>query len=146
MVDNSSIKKNIYRFRKAKGLTQEEMASRIGTSVTHYRNIESGKTWLISPVVGKIADVLGIGEDAILTGNGKFLYGGILEDEPSPYSCRGNDMGGKIAQLQSELSVRMEREAGLKARIDEMNRYIGDLRSTIEILKRAKGFENPEKI
>ena len=145
-MDNSSSKKNIYRFRKAKGFTQEEMANRIGTSVTHYRNIESGKTWLISPIVGKIADVLGVDEDDLLTGNGRGMYEGVLEEDPVPYSGNSNTMNLRLMQLQAELSESREREEDFKERIDEMESYIGDLRSTIEILKRAKGFENPEKI
>ncbi len=141
-MDNSSVKKNIYHFRKAKGFTQEEMASRIGTSVTHYRNIESGKTWLISPVVGRIAVALGIGEDELLTGDGAGRSS--LEDEPASYGSSASDR--EIVQLRTQLSDSREREAGFRERIDEMSLYIKDLRSTIEILKRVKGFENPEKI
>lgn len=142
-MDNSSIKKNIYRFRKAKGFTQEEMASQIGTSVTHYRNIESGKTWLISPVVGKIADVLGVDEDDLLIGD---VPGGVLKEDPVPYCGKDGPISLKLMELQDELSGSLEREEEFRERIDEMKLYIGDLRSTIEILKRVKGFENPEKI
>ena len=67
-MDNNSIKDTIYRFRKAKGYTQEDMAARLGTSVTTYRSIESGKTNLIHPMVKKISEVLDISEEALLAG------------------------------------------------------------------------------
>ncbi len=143
-MDNSSVKKNIYRFRKAKGFTQEEMAGRIGISVTHYRNIESGRTWLISPLVGRIAEALGIDTDELLKRDDAGRGGGVLEDESS--SAYGRDVDLTLARLQTELSGSREREADCRERIREMDGYIGDLRSTIEILKRVKGFENPEKI
>ena len=41
-MDNNSIKENIRKIRKSKGLTQEEMAHRMGISLTAYRDLEKG--------------------------------------------------------------------------------------------------------
>ena len=41
-MDNTSIKNNIRKIRKARKFTQEEMAHKLGISVTAYRDFEKG--------------------------------------------------------------------------------------------------------
>ena len=43
-MDNSSIKDNIRKVRKARKLTQEELADRLDISLTAYRDLEKGDT------------------------------------------------------------------------------------------------------
>ena len=57
-MDNNSVKENIARIRKASGISQTEMAERLGMSRTAYRNLEKGDTRLISETMEKIAAVL----------------------------------------------------------------------------------------
>ena len=43
-MDNNSIKKNIRHIRKSRKITQEEMAHKLGISLTAYRDLEKGNT------------------------------------------------------------------------------------------------------
>ena len=128
-MNNSSIKKNIRHFRKAKGYTQEEMAKKIGISETHYRNIEKGSTILISPVLGPMTDI----HD-------------VLEDEEVPYMTQNAYLTNRLRIAKDALSEYQAKNKSLERDISEKELSIEDLRSAVRILKRAKGFENPEKI
>ena len=47
-MDNASIKENIFRIRTEKGLSQDEMARKLGVVRNTYRKIEKGDIRLIS--------------------------------------------------------------------------------------------------
>lgn len=67
-MDNISIKDNIRKFRKSRGLTQEEMAHRVGISLTAYRDIERGKTAILNTHVEELAEHLEISPEEIVLG------------------------------------------------------------------------------
>ena len=67
-MDNASIKSNIEKFRKASGISQSEMAERLGLSRTAYRNIEKGKTRLLSDILKRIAEELGKTTEELMLG------------------------------------------------------------------------------
>lgn len=120
-MDNNSIKNNIYRFRKAKGYTQEEMASRLGTSVTTYRSIESGKTNLIHPMVHKIADVLEISEEDLFINTGSSEKKYVLEDGGIPYMAR---------KPESDIVVRTT--GNYETRLRQADAEIGSLKDLLK--------------
>ena len=60
------IGQQIRKHRKAQGLSQEQLAERIGISVTHMSHIETGSTKLSLPVLADIADVLEVSADDLL--------------------------------------------------------------------------------
>ena len=60
------IGQQIRRFRKAQGLSQEELAERIDVSVTHMSHIETGNTKLSLPVLVEITNALDISADDLL--------------------------------------------------------------------------------
>lgn len=68
-MDNNSIKENISRRRKELGLSQSEVAEKIGVSRNSYRSIEKGKTRLVSEFVAPLADVLDISMEELLFGS-----------------------------------------------------------------------------
>ena len=141
-MNNSSIKKNIRHFRKAKGYTQEQMAKKLGISETHYRNIENGSTVLLSQIVGKIAECLGINEDSLILGPLPDIQG-VLEDEEAPYMTRSAYLVRRLELAESAISEYQAKTESLEKDISEKALCIEDLRSTVRVLKRAKGFENP---
>lgn len=61
------IGQRIRRYRKACGLSQEQLAEQAAISPTHMSHIETGSTKLSLPVFIKIADVLSIQTDALLS-------------------------------------------------------------------------------
>lgn len=61
------IGQRIRRYRKACGLSQEQLAGRVGISVTHMSHIETGNTKLSLPVLVKLANELSVSTDALIT-------------------------------------------------------------------------------
>ncbi len=60
------IGEKIRGYRKAKNLSQENLAERVGISVTHLSHIETGNTKLSLPVFVAIAQALEIQTDDLL--------------------------------------------------------------------------------
>lgn len=65
-MDYYKIGQNIRKYRKLCGLSQEELAERVGISVTHMSHIETGNTKLSLPVLVDLSAVLGVGTDTLL--------------------------------------------------------------------------------
>ena len=65
-MDYFKIGQKIRKYRKAEGLSQEELAERIGISVTHMSHIETGNTKLSLPFFVEIANVLDVQTDDLL--------------------------------------------------------------------------------
>ena len=65
-MDYFTIGQQIRKYRKAHGLSQEQLAEEIGISVTHMSHIETGNTKLSLAVFAKIASVLDVQTDVLL--------------------------------------------------------------------------------
>lgn len=65
-MDYFEIGQRIRKYRKAHNLSQEELAEKIGISVTHMSHIETGNTKLSLPVFVDIASVLEVQTDDLL--------------------------------------------------------------------------------
>lgn len=65
-MDYYKIGQKIRKFRKAQGLSQEELAEKIGISATHMSHIETGNTKLSLPVFVDIARTLDVQTDDLL--------------------------------------------------------------------------------
>lgn len=65
-MDYYLIGQRIRKYRKAKGLSQEQLAERAGISVPHMSHIETGNTKLSLPVLVEIAAALEVQTDDLL--------------------------------------------------------------------------------
>lgn len=65
-MDYSRIGQRIRNFRKARGLSQEELAEKVNISTTHMSHIETGATKLSLPVFVDLAEALGVRADELL--------------------------------------------------------------------------------
>ena len=66
-MNNYEIGQRIRRYRKEKGLSQEQLAEKVNISVTHMSHIETGNTKLSLPVLVDIAGVLQVKTDDLLS-------------------------------------------------------------------------------
>lgn len=66
-MDYYLIGQRIRQYRKAKGLSQEELAEKINISTTHMSHIETANTKLSLPVFVDIVEALGIKADDLLS-------------------------------------------------------------------------------
>lgn len=65
-MDYNAIGQRIKRMRKARGLSQENLAEFAEISTVHMSHIETGKTKLSLPVIVAIADALAVRVDSLL--------------------------------------------------------------------------------
>ncbi len=65
-MDYYKIGQRIRKIRKACGLSQEELAEKVGISVTHMSHIETGNTKLSLPVLVDISKILQVSTDELL--------------------------------------------------------------------------------
>ena len=68
-MDYYKIGQRIRKYRKAHGLSQEELAERVDISTTHMSHIETGNTKLSLPVLVDIAAALEVRTDDLLNDN-----------------------------------------------------------------------------
>ena len=62
-----AIGQRIRKYRKAKGLSQEQLAEKINISITHLSHIETGNTKLSLPVFVDLAKALEVQADDLLS-------------------------------------------------------------------------------
>ena len=65
-MDYIKIGQNIRKFRKAHGLSQEELAEKVNISTTHMSHIETGSTKLSLPVLCDLSKALQVSTDDII--------------------------------------------------------------------------------
>lgn len=126
-MDNATIKENIRKIRKARRLTQEEMALHLGISVTAYRDLEKGNTSILNTNVHKIASFLDTPEEEIVLGyRPSQIEGSSLQEVQQEYSStlctlerRINDLEKLVASLEETIASKNEIISMLKKRLDE---------------------------
>ena len=100
-MDNTSIKNNIRRIRKARKITQEEIAHRLGISVTAYRDFEKGGTSIVNGNVMKLADLLETSTEELVLGyRPSQIEGTVLEDVRQEYGTKVSTLERRIADLE----------------------------------------------
>ena len=126
-MDNSSIKDNIRKIRKARKLTQEDMALQMGISLTAYRDFEKGSTSILNGNLHKIASLLNTPEEEIVLGyRPAQVEGANLQDVQAEYSekiglleRRIRDLEKLAAPQEEVISSKNEIITMLRKRLDE---------------------------
>ena len=100
-MDNSSIKDNIRKVRKARKLTQEELADRLDISLTAYRDLEKGNTTIVNSNVIRLAELLDTtAEELVLGYRPVQAPGKLLEDVRTEYNGKIETMERRISDLE----------------------------------------------
>lgn len=119
-MDNISIKDNIRKIRKERQLTQEEMAHRMGISVTAYRDLERGSTSIVNGHVMKLAELLETTAEEIVLGYTPVkMPESRLKEIKEEYDGRVEDLE-KEAQYLRKLVKSLEETIAAKNQIIEM--------------------------
>lgn len=134
-MDNNSIKENIRRIRKTRKLTQEEMAHRLGISITAYRDIERGSTSMMNSNISRIATHLETSAEEIVLGYHPIHTDGKkLEELTGNYTSRISVLEKQVRDLE-RLVKTLEETIASKNEIIENNKEI------ILMLKKELGKE-----
>lgn len=100
-MDNFTIKANIRKIRKRHRLTQEEMAHRLGISLTAYRDLEKGNTAMMNANVARIASLLETTTEELVLGYVPAqMQENTLEDVQEKYGSRISTMERRINDLE----------------------------------------------
>ena len=100
-MDNTSIKNNIRKTRKARKITQEEMAHLLGISVTAYRDFEKGGTSIMNGNITKVADLLKTSTEELVLGYRPSQIEGVaLEDIRKEYKGQIQVLERRVADLE----------------------------------------------
>ena len=125
-MDNISIKNNIRKIRKARRFTQEEMAHKLGISLTAYRDFEKGNTSILNGNLMKIASLLNTPTEEIVLGyRPAQIEGADLKEVQEEYS-------GKIRVLEKRIS-------DLEKLVSSYEEIIGSKNEIIHMLKKRLG-------
>ena len=100
-MDNISIKQNIRNIRKSRKLTQEDMAYKMGMSLTAYRDLEKGETSIVNANLIKVATLLETTTEELVLGyRPAQMEGPGLEDMKEEYSGKVHVLERRIADLE----------------------------------------------
>lgn len=125
-MDNRSIKQNIRSARKSRKLTQEDMAHRLGISLTAYRDMEKGDTSIVNTNLNKVADILTTSAEELVLGYRPIqMQGPGVEDIKEEYGSRVSVLERRIADLE-KLVVSLEETISTK------NEIIAMLKKTLD--------------
>lgn len=125
-MDNSTIKENIRRIRNSQGLTQEQMAGRLGISLTAYRDLETGKTSMMNANVAKIAMMFDTTiEELVLGYRPVQMPEKVLRETQEKYGKHIDTMKKRIEDLEKLVE-------SLQETIDTKNEIIGLLKKSLD--------------
>ena len=125
-MDNNSIKDNIRLIRKSRKLTQEDMAHKLGISLTAYRDLERGNTSVMNGNIMRIASLLETSTEEIVLGyRPSQMAGEALEDVREEYSTRVTTLERRVADLEKLVE-------SLKETIESKNEIITMLKKSLD--------------
>ena len=121
-MDNTSIKDNIRRIRKEHGLTQEEMAHKLGISLTAYRDLEKGNTNIVNCNVIRLAHLLDTSTEELVLG-----YRPVRIPEENLREMK-EEYAGRIAELEKQVEYLRKLVKSQEEIIETKNQIIEMLR------------------
>ena len=106
-MDNASIKKNIRKVRMTRKFTQEEMAHKLGMSLSAYREFEKGGTSIINDNLLRMASFLETPTEELVLGYQPKLAGGLdIKNLKKEYSDKEVILVGRISDLENLISAK----------------------------------------
>ena len=128
-MDNISIKNNIRNKRKERKFTQEEIAHRLGISLTAYRDFEKGSTSIVNGNIMKLADLLETTTEELVLGYKPAKENiNVIEDVKNKY-------GGQISSLEKRVEDLEKLVKSLEETVATKNEIIRMLKKTLDEAK-----------
>lgn len=126
-MDSKSVCDRIISERNKLGLTQEEMAQRVGISANSYRELEKGKTAIFNKRIIDISEIFGITPEELLLG-----YPSPSEEVRHKLEEAEKEFNRKISDIESRYKLSLAEIEGelniLKATIQNKEKIIGILK------------------
>ena len=132
-MDNNSIKDNIRRIRKNRRLTQEDVAHRLGISLTAYRDLERGSTNIMNGNLCKLAEEFETSPEELVLGYKPIQQASkTLEEVKGKYQSRVTLLEKQVEDLEKLIKT-------LEETIASKNEIIENNKEIIAMLKKELG-------
>jgi transcriptional regulator with XRE-family HTH domain len=132
-MDNNSIKDNIRRIRKTRKLTQEDVALRLGISLTAYRDLERGNTSIMNGNLSRLAEEFETSPEELVLGYKPSQHAAkALEDVTGQYKS-------KVSLLEKQVKDLEKLVRTLEETIASKNEIIENNKEIITMLKKELG-------
>lgn len=132
-MDSDSVKKNICKARRELGLTQKEMADKLGISRTAYRNLEKGETKVYSDHISAMARLSGKKEEELVLGY-------LPEQSEEKHLREIDNYSQQIKTLREQYEACIEdlnsKLAQKDILIESLQRNIRTLESMVELIRK----------
>ena len=126
-MDNTSIKNNIRKIRKARKLTQEEIATQLGISLTAYRDLEKGSTSILNTNLHKIASLLETpAEELVLGYRPSQIEAASLREVQQEYSAKIDTLERRILDLEKLVASNEETISSKNEIISMLKKRLGE--------------------
>ena len=124
-MDNTSIKQNIRAIRRSRKITQEELAYRLGMSLTAYRDLEKGETSIVNTNLMKVAEELDTTTEELVLG-----YVPVQMAGPGVEDLR-EELGGQVVTLNRRIEDLEKLVHSLEETISTKNEIISMLKKSL---------------
>lgn len=132
-MDNSSIKDNIRRIRKTRKMTQEDVAHRLGISLTAYRDLERGSTNIVNGNLSRLAEEFETSPEELVLGYKPSQQASkALEEAKGKYQSRVTLLEKQVEDLEKLVKT-------LEDTIASKNEIIENNKEIIAMLKKELG-------
>lgn len=132
-MDNNTIKDNIRRIRKTRKLTQEDVAHRLGISLTAYRDLERGRTNIVNGNIGRLAEEFETSPEELVLGYKPSQQASrALEEAKGQYQSRVTLLEKQVEDLEKLVKT-------LEDTIASKNEIIENNKEIIAMLKKELG-------
>ena len=126
-MDNTSIKNNIRKIRKARKMTQEEVAIQLGISLTAYRDLEKGSTSILNTNLHKIASLLETpAEELVLGYRPSQIEAANLREVQQEYSAKIDTLERRILDLEKLVASNEETISSKNEIISMLKKRLGE--------------------
>ena len=132
-MDNNSIKDNIRRIRKTRKMTQEDVAHRLGISLTAYRDLERGSTNIMNGNLSRLAEEFETSPEELVLGYKPSQQASrTLEEVKGRYQS-------KVTLLEKQVEDLEKLIKSLEETIVSKNEIIENNKEIIAMLKKELG-------
>jgi transcriptional regulator with XRE-family HTH domain len=131
-MDNASIKKNIRKVRESRKLTQEELAHKLGMSLSAYRELEKGGTSILNSNLLKMASYLDTPTEELVLGYQPAQADGIhIRKLQKEHSDKEDILTQRISDLENLVRAKNQTIADKDDIIASKNEIIGMLKKML---------------
>lgn len=136
MTDDAKIREHLRKKRLELGLTQAEVAARVGFSKTAYCNLETGSTEILNKIFARVPEALGVPMEELLLGyvpldpsenlveDVKVEYGQRMRVLQDGFTSEMTRLNEEIRHLKDQIHDKEETISAQKVHIKDLQKQL----------------------